>query len=173
LPTLRAWIDEGAVWPETPAAPANGLVRAHRAAPAGAPEGGEEHPIDRFVAAYFAKHAMAFPAAAGDALYARRVYYDLWGLPPTPEQLDAFVRDSSADKRARLIDALLGNSQLYAENWVSWWNDLLRNDMGGNYQGERKSITDWLVRALERNLPYDQMIAALVNPVAKTTRTVF
>ena len=167
IATLREWIDEGAVWPETPTAPAAGWSAPIAPRQPVAPEGGEEHPIDRFVAAYFAKHAMAFPAVAGDALYARRVYYDLWGLPPTPEQLDAFVRDSSADKRARLIDALLGNSQLYAEIWVSWWNDLLRNDMGGNYQGGRKSITDWLVRALERNLPYEQMIAALVNPVEK------
>jgi hypothetical protein len=167
IATLRAWIDQGAVWPENPVAPAAGWSAPIAPRRPEAPVDGEEHPIDRFVAAYFAKHAMTFPATAGDARFARRVYYDLWGLPPTPRQLDAFVRDSSADKRARLIDTLLGNSHLYSENWVSWWNDLLRNDMGGNYQGERKSITDWLVPALKRNLPYDQMIAALVNPVEK------
>ena len=97
--------------------------------------------------------------------FARRVYFDLWGLPPTPTQLEAFLRDRDPDKRARLIDALLADSRLYAENWISWWDDLLRNDPGSNYAGERKSITDWLLGALENNLPYDRMIAALVNPV--------
>jgi len=164
IATLRAWIDEGAVWPENPAAPPAGWTAPIAPRQPETPEGHEEHPVDRFIAAYFARHAMAFPAIADDARFARRVYYDLWGLPPTPEQLDSFLKDTSADKRARLIDTLLGNSRMYAENWVSWWNDLLRNDMGGNYQGERKSITDWLVPALEGNLSYDKMIAALVNP---------
>ena len=61
----------------------------------------EEHPVDRFIAAYFAKHAITFPAPASDALFARRVYYDLWGLPPTPRQLDAFVRTTRAPASAR------------------------------------------------------------------------
>jgi Protein of unknown function (DUF1549)/Protein of unknown function (DUF1553)/Planctomycete cytochrome C len=167
IATLRAWIDAGAIWPEIPAG--TFAVGASPIAPRrpALPRGREGHPIDRFIAAYFDKHATAIPATVRDARFARRVYYDLWGLPPTPKQLNTFVRDSRADKRARLIDALLGSDRLYAENWVSWWNDLLRNDIGGNYQGERKSITDWLVGALERNLPYDQMIAALVKPVAR------
>ena len=114
--------------------------------------------------AYFAQHALPFPAPVADALFARRVYFDLWGLPPTPAQLAAFLHDTRPDKRTRLIDALLADSEPYAENWISWWDDLLRNDPGSNYAGERKSITDWLFGALEHNLPYDQMISALVNP---------
>ena len=161
---LRAWIDEGAVWPEIPASSAGWVAPIAPRRPE-LPGGTEAHPIDRFLAAYFAKHDMAFPAQAGDAVFARRVYFDLWGLPPTPEQLGAFLSDPSPGKRARLIDSLQGHSTLYAEHWISWWNDLLRNDTGVNYQGERKSITDWLLNALEQNLPYDQMIAALVNPV--------
>ena len=109
-----------------------------------------------------------FPAAAPDARFARRVYFDLWGLPPTPAQLETFLHDHEPGKRARLIDALLADSPPYAEHWISWWNDLLRNDQGGEYAGERKSITDWLLGALEHNLPYDKMIAALVNPVERT-----
>ena len=62
---------------------------------------------------------------------------------------------------------------MYAGNWISWWNDLLRNDTGVNYQGDRKSITPWLLKALEANMPYDKMVSALVNPVAKTIRTAF
>lgn len=123
------------------------------------------HTVDRLVAAYFAGHGIPFPPPVSDALFARRAYFDLWGLPPAPAQLEAFVADSRPDKRARLIDALLGNSEMYAQHWISWWNDLLRNDTGVNYQGARKSITPWLVGALDQNLPYDKMVAALVNPV--------
>ncbi|MGA2133636.1 MAG: DUF1549 domain-containing protein [Bryobacteraceae bacterium] len=167
IATLRAWIDEGAVWPETVAA-ARGWIASIAPRQPELPEGQEPHPVDRFIASYFTRHAMAFPAPADDARFARRVCFDLWGMPPAPAQLEAFLLDKSADKRARLIDSLLGNSSFYAENWISWWNDLLRNDLGSNYAGERKSITAWLRAALEQNLSYDKMVASLVNPVEKT-----
>lgn len=167
IATLRAWIDAGAVWPDTPPAPSGWVAPIAPRRPE-LPAGSEPHPVDRFVAAYFARHDMTFPAVVSDARFARRVYFDLWGLPPAPAQLESFIRDKRSDKRARLVDALLADSRAYAENWISWWNDLLRNDLGGNYAGERKSITDWLLAALEQDLPYDQMIAALVNPVART-----
>ncbi len=102
--------------------------------------------------------------AAADAAFARRVYLDLWGLLPTPEQLSAFESDGSRDKRERLIDSLLGNSENYSEHWITFWNDLLRNDEGVVYHGERKSITPWLRRALRENLPYNQFVAKLLNP---------
>ena len=164
IATLRAWIDAGAVWPDTAPILA-GWVAPIAPREADVPAGEEPLPVDRFIAAYFAKHSITFPAVAPDARFARRVYFDLWGLPPTTEQLEAFINDRSPDKRARLIDALLAESKPYAENWISWWNDVLRNDPGSNYAGERKSITDWLRGALEHNLPYDKTIAALVNPV--------
>jgi hypothetical protein len=167
IATLRAWIDAGAVWPETPPIP-SGWVAPIAPLHPDLPASSEPHPVDRFIAAYFAKHAVPFPAPVPDARFARRVYFDLWGLPPTPAQLEAFLHDGSPDKRARLIDALLADSHPYAEHWISWWNDLLRNDQGGEYAGERKSITDWLLAALEHNLSYDNLIAALVNPPEKS-----
>jgi hypothetical protein len=167
IATLRAWIDAGAVWPETVPVPLGWVAPIAPSQP-DLPAGAEPHPVDRFIAAYFARHAMAFPAVAPDARFARRVYFDLWGLPPTPAQLEAFINDRNPDKRAQLIDALLADDRPYAEHWISWWNDLLRNDLGGQYAGERKSITEWLLGALDHNLPYDKMIAALVNPVEKS-----
>jgi len=167
IATLRAWIDAGAPWPETAPIPAGWTAPIAPRKPE-LPENAEPHPVDRFIADYFAKHSIAFPAAVSDARFARRAYFDLWGLPPTPEQLQAFLADPAADKRARLIDTLLAHKTNYAENWISWWDDLLRNDPGSNYAGVRKQITDWLLGALENNLPYDKMIAALVNPVEPT-----
>jgi len=164
IAALKAWIDEGAIWPET-APTAAGWNAPIAPRHVDLPAGREPNPVDRFIAAYFAGHSMPFPDSATDARFARRVYFDLWGLPPTPAQLAAFLRDPAKDKRIRLIDTLLANSRFYAGNWISWWDDLLRNDPGSNYAGERKSITTWLDSALEQNLSYDRMIAALVNPV--------
>ena len=59
--------------------------------------------------------------------------------------------------------SLLANRRPYAEHWISFWNDLLRNDEGVIYHGERKSITEWLLAALENNMPYDEMVRALTR----------
>ena len=102
-----------------------------------------------------------------DAIFARRVYLDVWGLLPTPEQLTDFVDSKATNKREKLVDSLLANSSNYAEHWISFWNDHLRNDEGVVYHGERKYITKWLRTALEKNVPYDQFVRALISPTAK------
>ena len=89
------------------------------------------------------------PAPVDDRTFARRAYLDIWGLLPLPAQLTAVRRlNTTPDKRARLVASLLSNDRNYAENWISFWNDLLRNDEGVNYAGTRKSITPWLYDAL-------------------------
>ena len=162
--TLRAWINEGANWPDTPAVAALGWVSPIEPKQPPLPENAESNPIDRFTSVYFARHGMTFGTSVSDSLFARRVFLDLWGLPPTPAQLNKFLSDHDPHRREHLIDQLLSDSNMYSQNWISWWNDLLRNDMGVNYQGDRKSITPWLIGALSHNEPYDQMISDLVNP---------
>ncbi|HEY7212086.1 MAG TPA: DUF1549 domain-containing protein [Bryobacteraceae bacterium] len=165
---LKQWIDEGAVWPDSPSAAASAWQAPIAPRQPPLPPGSQANPIDRFVAAYFAERKLEMPQPVSDAMFARRVYFDVWGLPPTAAQLESFLNDKSPQKRARLVDALLSDRTMYAQNWISWWNDLLRNDTGVTYQGERKSITPWLLAALEQNTPYDQMVSALVNPVKST-----
>ncbi len=171
ITALKTWIDEGAVWPDSAkhgaAADAESWVAPIPPRQPAVPPGDAANPIDRFVGAYLAKKNIAFAAPVSDEVYARRVYLDVWGLPPTAAQLASFLADSAADKRARLVDSLMGNHDLYAGHWISWWNDLLRNDTGVNYQGDRKSITPWLLKALQKNQPYDGMVSALINPVQK------
>lgn len=154
---LRQWIDQGAVWD----AQAKGSDRLAPLAPRNPdlPAGAADHPLDRL--------APLRSRPVSDAVFARRAYLDLHGLPPTPEQLQAFVSGRSATKRAELIDRLLAERDPYAEHWISFWNDLLRNDEGVVYHGERKSITNWLLAALKTNMPYDRMVQALLNPTAK------
>ncbi len=125
------------------------------------------NPIDSFVDAYFRKQGLAWPEPISDARFVRRAYLDLWGLLPTPQQRDAFLADTSPAKRERLVETLLANRRNYSEHWVSFWNDLLRNDEGVVYHGERQSITKWLLPALADNTPYDQFVAKLLHPIAK------
>lgn len=125
-----------------------------------------EQPIDRFADAYFAQNKITFPQAVDDATFARRVYLDLIGLLPTPEQLDRFLNDPSTDKREKLIDELLANNTAYADHWLTFWSDLLRNDYAGTgyIDGGRKQITKWLYSALWENKPYDQFVRELISP---------
>jgi mono/diheme cytochrome c family protein len=162
---LRAWIDQGLPWTleasagekwEAPLAPRRPKV----------PAGTAEHPVDRFMEAYFAAHGVTPSAPVSDAAFARRAYLDAIGLLPTPEQLDAFLNDPAPDKRAKLVDALLADRQGYAEHWISFWNDALRNDFQGTgyIDGGREQITAWLYAALYDNVPYNQFVAQLINP---------
>jgi hypothetical protein len=117
--------------------------------------------IDRFVST---------PEVVSDARFARRAWLDIQGLLPPPSELQAFLADGGADKRQQLVDRLLGDNEKYAEHWISFWHDLLRNDEGVNYHSEtasRKSITPWLLGALRSNLPYDQFVGKLLNPTTQ------
>lgn len=164
---FRAWIDQGLPWPEAITffkhEPAN-LKPRPLTAPAAAP--GLENPVDAWLDRYFQAKGLAWSKPVDDRVYARRVWFDTIGLPPPPEELEAFVADTAPDKRARLVTRLLGDSQAYAEHWLSFWNDLLRNDYKGTgyIDGGRKQITGWLYRALARNQPYDEFVAELVHP---------
>ncbi len=71
------------------------------------------------------------------------------------------------------MQTLLADDARYAEHWISFWNDLLRNEDGVTYFSEdngRKSITPWLLRALQENRPYDRFVAALINPAERRSR---
>jgi hypothetical protein len=169
---LTTWIDQGLKWKDgftfkvsTYAAPLKPrwptLPPAHD---------GREHPIDRLLDDYFARNTLSPLAAADDVAFIRRVYLDVIGLLPTPQEVDSFVQNSSPDKRASLARRLLADKRAYTEHWLTFWNDLLRNDDGGIGFREdgRKSITAWLYRSLWENKPYDQFARELINPVEES-----
>lgn len=162
---FERWIADGAVWPDmkAPATSSWSPPLAPRTVPV--PEGTATNPIDRFIAAYANKNSVTLPVPVSDARFARRVYYDIWGLPPSPDQLAGFEQSKEPGKRTALIKQLLANSEQYSANWISFWNDLLRNDIGVVYHGDRKSITNWLHASLKANMPYDEMVRQLVNPI--------
>ena len=128
------------------------------------PSGQLANPIDRWVQVYLKQQSIPFPEPVGDSVFVRRAYLDLWGLLPSPQESGAFIEDTASNKRDLLIDSLLRENKKYAEHWMSYWNDLLRNDEGVRYHGGRESISDWLLGALETNLPYDRFVSKLLNP---------
>ena len=176
LALIRAWIDEGArATPTAPPAPQPWdapitLTRPELPAPIWP---SWSAPVDRLVASYLTRTAKQTdaPPPVADAVFARRVYLDIWGLLPDPDALQTFLADPAPDKRQRLVTRLLADDDRYAEHWMSFWNDLLRNEDGVSYFSERdgrKSITPWLLEALRRNRPYDAFVAALLNPARDT-----
>ena len=138
--------------------------------PATPPGPKSANPIDRFLQPYFAAHNVKPPSPVGDRLFARRAYLDVLGLLPPPDAVDALVADRHADKRARLVRRLLADDPNYAQHWLTFWNDLLRNDYQGTgyIDGGREQITKWLYSALLTNLPYDKFVAELVNPAPES-----
>jgi hypothetical protein len=135
--------------------------------PAAVPGSGLSNPIDLFLQAQLTSAGVDLGRPVSDAVYARRVYLDLVGLPPPPAELDAFRADSRPDKRTLLVRRLLERREDYAVNWLAFWNDLLRNEYRGTgyIDDGRRQITRWLFRALYDNQPYDRFVHELVSPV--------
>ncbi|MEQ1849981.1 MAG: PSD1 and planctomycete cytochrome C domain-containing protein [Chthoniobacteraceae bacterium] len=115
--------------------------------------------IDPFVQAGLEKERLALSPEADRPTLIRRVSLDLIGLPPTPEEVDAFVNDQAPDAYERLVDRLLASPQ-YGERWARKWLDLARYADSNGYEKDRtRSIwpyRDWVVRALNADMPFDQ-----------------
>ncbi|MBA2112928.1 DUF1549 domain-containing protein [Bremerella alba] len=165
---LRRWIESGLFWEpgftfgkkiyEPPLKP-----RRPELPPAIA---GRTNPIDRILDAQLTEQNMSPLEPIDDDAYLRRVYLDLIGVLPTPKDRKAFLQDSSPDKRSQLVQTLLARDVDYAEHWLTFWNDLLRNDYAGTgfITGGRKQISRWLYDALVNNMPYDQFARELIAP---------
>jgi cytochrome c553 len=164
---LRAWIDQGATWDPTVSfakAPPRNLARHEPALPK--QSAGARNPVDRLLVSYFAGHSLAPAPNVNDRRFIRRVSLDAIGVLPTPAEVRTFVADARPDKRERLVARLLADNRRYAEHWLSFWNDLLRNDYRGTgyIDGGREQISAWLYASLANNMPYDRFVDALVSP---------
>jgi len=165
---LTRWIDAGMPWDE-------GFAFVRQAyEPPLAPRDvtlppaidGRANPVDRILDRYLADRKAVRPEPIDDGAFARRAYLDLVGLLPPPGELAAFIDDRTADKREKLIERLLADDTAYAEHWLTFWNDLLRNDYAGTgfITGGRKQITRWLYESLIADKTYDAMARELIAP---------
>ena len=166
---LRDWIDQGASWPE-----ASGLgFRKAPLAPRnpGVPvaTGELDQPVDRFIDRYQKKTKTSMGwESVPDRVFARRASLDLVGLIPSPAGLAAFEADTRPDRHLKYVESLLADRDAYADHWLTFWNDALRNAYRGTgfIDGGRATITRWLYRALHANTPYDRFVRELISPPA-------
>lgn len=165
---LGAWIDEGMKWEPgfTFGEPAYEPPLKPRRPDLPAITDGRANPVDRLIDAYLAEQQLPRPDPADDSTFLRRVHLDLVGLLPTPEEARAFLSDQSPGKRAKLVDSLLARDLDYADHWLTFWNDLLRNDYAGTgfITGGRSQVSRWLYDALKENRPFDAMVRELIAP---------
>jgi mono/diheme cytochrome c family protein len=152
---VRRWIDAGAAWNEhwafvTPQRPAEPQPR---------DAGWARNPIDRFVLARLEAEGKRPNPEASKPELLRRATLDLTGLPPTPEELDAFLADGEAQAYEKVVDRLL-KSPRYGENMARSWLDAVRYaDTHGYHIDSQRDIwpyREWVINAFNRNQPFDQ-----------------
>lgn len=152
---LGRWIAEGAKWQ-----PHWSFIAPERAAPPAVKQAAwVRNPIDRFLLARIEAAGLQPAAEAEPAALCRRVFLDLTGLPPTPQELELYLNDSGADRYERLVERLLASPR-YGEHRGRYWLDAARYaDTHGlhfdNYR-EMWPYRDWVIAAFNRNQPFDQ-----------------
>ena len=171
---LKRWIDTGVDWEDGFAfkAPAYEPPLKPRTPDLPPARNGRTNPIDRIIDNHMVESESSQPGAISDASFARRVSLDLNGLLPEPTKLEAYFATKASSRRADLVDQLLADDEAYAEHWLTFWNDLLRNDYGGTgfITGGRKQISGWLYQSLLNNKPYDQFVRELIAPLTEESR---
>ena len=168
---LEYWIQQGAPWPTGPEKSLYRVAALEPRMPT-LPKvaTGLNQPIDLFVNEYFKKNKISWQKSVDDRTYIRRVYLDVTGLNPSPESISAFIADPRSNKREMLVDKLLANNEGYAQHWLTFWNDALRNDYSGTgyITNGRFGITKWLYGSLKTNKPYDTFVKELISPTKES-----
>ena len=164
---LRAWIDQGAERPDDATADdskwsKHWAFQPIRRAPLPRVSRPEwvRNPIDAFVLARLDAAKIAPSPEADRTTLLRRLSLDLIGLPPTPEEVDAFLTDQSPEAYERLVDRLLA-SEHFGERWARHWLDLARYADSDGYEKDNPRLTawkyrDWVINAFNRDMPFDQ-----------------
>ena len=180
---LTVWVKAGAVWPDSPKPPAPKgpgymITPKQRAFWAFQPVRKPALPdvkngiwaksgIDRFLQAEREAKDLEPVKPADKLTLLRRAYYDLIGLPPTPEQVDAFLRDSSPGAFAKVVDHLLASPR-YGERWGRYWLDIARysddkleSEVEDPYANAFR-YRDWVIKAFNEDMPYNHFVKAQI-----------
>ena len=154
---LRRWIEEGGHYAghwafEPPTKPDLPQV---------ADEDWGNTPIDRFILARLEAQGLSPSVRARKETLIRRVSFDLTGLPPTPEEIDAFVADDSPDAYEKVVDRLLASPRFGERMATNWLDQARYGDTNGYHHDHHRSMwpwRDWVVNAYNANMPFDQFI---------------
>jgi mono/diheme cytochrome c family protein/cytochrome c553 len=184
IAALSDWIRRGAFWPEavpgsTTATQATGAITAQQrsfwslqpvrkpALPEVKDRSWPKSPMDRFVLAPLEAQGLKPVRAADKRTWIRRVTFDLTGLPPTPEEVEAFAKDGAAKARVKVIDRLLASPR-YGERWGRHWLDVARytDDSGNTLRDDpfpnAYRYRDWVIQAFNEDVSYDQFVKAQI-----------
>jgi hypothetical protein len=166
---LRAWIDQGAKWPDTAVAANKKDWHKHWAfnapvrpkVPAVENAHWVRNPLDSFILARLEREKLRPSSEADHVTLLRRLSLDLIGLPPTIEEVDAFLADHSGNAYEKQVERLLASSH-YGERWGRQWLDAARYaDSDGFEKDKPRSVwfyRDWVINALNRGMPYDEFV---------------
>ena len=127
-----------------------------------APAAGEAHPVDAFVTEKLAKKSLAIGPEADRVTLIRRASFDLIGLPPTPEEVAAFVNDKSPDAFEKVVERLLASPH-YGERWARHWLDLARYAESNGFKSDETRPTAWryrdyVIQSFNEDKPYDRFV---------------
>ena len=167
--TLKAWIESGAKWGTDPI-DAHGYSTARRAGrdwwslqPVERPAvGSSKNAVDHFVLAELSQNNLSASPPANRRTLIRRLKFDLLGLPPTPDETDAFLRDDSPQAFERLVDRYLASPQ-YGERWARHWLDAVRFAESNGFETNTPRpnawpYRDWVIKSLNEDMPYDRFV---------------
>jgi mono/diheme cytochrome c family protein len=164
---LKAWIDEGAPWPDSASAKLETQIDHWAFKPVARPKvpANSPHPIDAFVHARLTQEHLTPAAEAAPETLIRRLYLDLLGLPPPPADVDAFTAEYKPGRKdevwLRWVNKILANPH-YGERWGRHWLDAARYADSNGYEKDPMRYIwfyrDWVINAFNRDLPYDRFI---------------
>lgn len=164
---LKSWIERGAK-ADDEIVPADPKTHWAYQPPKRIPAPGTGHPIDGFLEAERTKHKLTTNAPADRATLIRRVYFDLIGIPPTPDEIHAFVNDTRPSAFELVVDQLLASPK-YGERWGRHWMDVWRYSdpfgLGEEYRYSQRHIwrwRDWIIESLNQDKGYDRMIIEML-----------
>lgn len=154
---ITRWIDEGANWPVHDDYWA---FQPPRDAPL--PDGAAANPIDRFLNVRLAAVGVAALEAADARTLLRRAFFDLVGMPPSPEEAAIFLNEKSADAYEKLVSRLLADTR-YGERWARHWLDLVRYGESDGFEDDKVRplawrYRDYVIRSLNADKPYDRFV---------------
>jgi hypothetical protein len=160
--TVRSWIDQGAIWPQTRGDSNHWSFRpvGHPVPPAVQNHDWIRRPIDNFVLSKLEARGVQPSPEADRPTLIKRLYYDLIGLPPKPEEVDAFVADATSEALPRLVDRLL-ESPHFGERWGRHWLDMARYADSDGYEKDNPRADawryrDWVIDAINADMPLDR-----------------
>ena len=162
IDTIRRWIEQGADWPDSAADDQHwAYIKPVKPELPVSNDTWGHNPIDAFVLAKLQEEQLSPSPEADRGKLIRRVSLGLTGLPPSPEEVERFLNDSSPDAYEKLVDRLLA-SKHYGERWASRWLDVARYADSNGFQADQLrdswAYRDYVIRAFNSDMPFDQFV---------------